>query len=332
MSGHWLRSIVLATLVVGVVGGVVSAPSGAAGTAGTVAPPTAQTDDFGALAPRGLWNPASGTGEIVLDAGSYYPVFQGEGDVDAWRDTNGTDVSGTVLVGEGGQAEDDVFELSGSIPPDQATGRYSSEELSAQVREPRISDVELYNSIGTELEDASELQRDEPMLVVVDWNYVVAEDLQVDLTDRDSGLTIEREVLSAAPTDAQVDLLPEEFDRTDLAREVQGAGTTGFRTAYWLFDFEAVDAGSYTLRIEGVDDLTAGEAAETIRIDVGETTTPGGSPTPTAAETPAPTPSPTATPTPAPTATPGAQGPGFGPGAALVALCLVGWAVHSRRR
>jgi cell division septation protein DedD len=358
MSRDWLRTVLVAALVVASLGAVALAPAGGVATPDReLGPPATQTDDFGALAPRGRWNPANGTGEIILDAGSYYAVFQGEADVDAWRDTNGTDVSGAVLEGEGGQSEDDVFELSGDIPPGQTTGRYSGEGLSVRVQEPRISRVELYNSIGTELEDASELQREEPMLVVVDWNYVAAEDLQVDLVDRESDITVEREALSAAPTAAQADLLPAGFDRANLAREIQGVGTTGYRTAYWLLDFEAVDAGSYTLRVEGVDDLTTGDAAETVRVDVGATT-PGPSPTPTATPGPtptprvtptatpettatptptataAPTPTATATPTPTataaptptatatPTATPGAEGPGFGPAATLAALLL----------
>ncbi|MFC6614885.1 hypothetical protein ACFQAS_07930 [Halopenitus salinus] len=283
-------------------------------------------------------------------------MFQGEADIRTWRDTAGTDVTETVLEGETGQNEGEPLRLSGSIQADQTPGRYSGEDLTVRVLEPRISSVTLYNSVGTELDDPSELQRDESLLVIVDWNYVEAEDLEVDLVSHEENVSIEREVLSTSPTDAQSDRLPEAVDEDVLAREVQGRGTTNDRTAYWLFDFTDVDDGTYTLRIEGIDDLTTGEASESFRIDVetADTPTPTTSPTdpvtPTAtppdsptvtptttaeqtptAEPPTATPSPTrsptqtetATPTETPTGTTAVEEPGFGLIVTVVALVVV---------
>jgi hypothetical protein len=259
----------------------------------TTDPPAMQAVGFASAAPRGQWNSATGTGEIILDNESYYSVFQGEKDIRTWRDTDGNDVSRTVLEGGAGQAEGEIIDLSTSIPADQTPGRYSGSDLTLRVRQPRITDVTLYNSVGTELDNASELQEDESLLVVVDWNYVEAEDIQVDLIDREADLTIEREALSTSPTSAQADQLPAGFNNTVLASEVQGLQTTRSSTAYWLIDFNEAASGTYTLRIEGNDDLTADEAVRTIRIDTETNST----------QTPAVTPSPTQTATP-PTATP----------------------------
>jgi len=319
-----------------------------------------QAPQLNSEAPRGRWHPDNGTGEIILDDESYYEVFQGERDIDAWRNATGDDVSGTILEGEVGESEGDVLELGSAVPDSQDVGRYAGSDLTVRVQEPEIESVDLYNSIGTELDSMSELRRDEPLLVVADWNFVAAEDLRVELIDRDGDVTIQREVLSTSPTDEQADRLPDGFDEAALARETQGTGTTGYESAYWLFDVEELDEGSYTLRIEGVDDLTAGEAVETIDFTVGteETGTPTDTETATATDTATATPpetsssTPTATlpattetpqgpgtaspsaPTTAPTPSPttGDDGPGFGFGVTLVAVCIaVLYARHTRR-
>lgn len=301
MTKRSFYSIVLAALVVVSIsslaitaGGEETRPQELA----TAETPAIQTADFEASAPRGQWNSATGTGEIILDNESYYSVFQGERDIETWRDTDGNDVSGTVLEGNAGQVEGEIIDLSSSIPADQTTGQYSGTNLTLRVRQPRITDVTLYNSIGTELDNASELQEDESMLVVVDWNYVQAEDIQVDLINRESNLTIEQEVLSTAPTSAQADRLPAGLNDATLASEVQGTQTTSRSTAYWLLDFNEVASGTYTLRIEGNDDLTASEATRTIRINIEADSAQAPTATPLSTPTVTPTaPPPTATPT-----------------------------------
>jgi hypothetical protein len=357
MTKQLIRSVALAALVVATVGSVAIVANGEVAQPqelDAAEGPAMQAVDFEASAPRGQWNSATGTGEIILDNESYYSVFQGEQDIKAWLDTGGNDVSGTVLEANAGQGEGEVIDLSNSIPTDQTTGRYSGNDLTLRVRQPRITDVTLYNSVGTELDNASELQEDESMLVVVDWNYVQAEDIRVELVNRETNLTIEREALSTTPTSAQANQLPAGFNNATLASEVQGIQTTSSSTAYWLFDFSRVERGTYTVRIEGNDDLTANEAVRTIRInaEADNTQVPTGtsSPTPTATPPtatptePLPTPTVTATPTPTvqtptpqpdtvtpspmtpqmttvrETSTSGANGPGFNVVLALVAL------------
>ncbi|WP_096391366.1 hypothetical protein [Halopenitus persicus] len=306
MTSQSIRALTCAVIVLCVLGGwglAVDDVATSPGTASPIGEAAAQSSGFETAAPRGRWDPTTGSGEIVLDNGSYYTVFQGERDIATWYDTTGRDVTDTVLEGVAGRSEGEPFRLSNAIPADQPAGRYAGDDLTVRVQQPRIRTVTLYNSVGSELEDPSELQRDESLLVVVDWNYAAAEDLQVDLIDHDGDLSIEREVLSTDPTQAQSDRLPDDVDADTLAREEQGIGATNASTAYWLFDLGAVDDGTYTLRVEGVDDLTTGDAVETIRFTVGtdDTSTPAASPTPTTS--PPPTASPTATPAASPTET-----------------------------
>ncbi|WP_353635080.1 hypothetical protein ABSL23_06125 [Halobacterium sp. NMX12-1] len=231
---------------------------------------TAQSTNIAAEAPRGRWDPTTGTGELILDNRSYHTVFQGEDDIEAWRNTDGDVVSGTLLEGESGASEGDLLDLTSSIPADQATGRYSSAELTARVLEPRISQVTLRNQNGVEMGADAAIPTNNPVLVTADWNYVQAEDIQIAVVDQSEGITIEKEVLAASPSDAQAAQLPADFSTTNLSRVTQGLGTTGHNTAYWLLDFTEVDEGAYTLRIEGSDSLTANDAAWTTELSVGE--------------------------------------------------------------
>lgn len=231
--------------------------------------PPAQTNrSVAAIAPRGRWNPTTSTGEIILDSRSYYTVFRGERDVTRWRRASDDgDVSGRTLVGEGGAAEGTVLSLDRSIPDDQPTGRYAGDQLTATVVAPRITSMDVINPNGVELGDGASVGETQRLLVAVRWNYVGAEDVQVDLV-RD-GVFYEREALSTAATPAQVARLPDGFGTDRLAREVQGPGATGYGAAFWLFDFGDLAAGTYTLRAEGVDDLTSGSAARTVTVRVG---------------------------------------------------------------
>ena len=270
MNAGALATIAVTLFVVSSSVGVGVAVGGASATADVngVAAQFAQGGGVSSLAPRGRWNPATSRGEIILDRSSYYRVYQGERDVSRWRRArDDADVTGTALTGRGGAAEDDVLDLSGSIPRDQTVGRYSDDDVSALVVEPRISSLRLRNPRGVELGSDVTVSRSQRLLLRADWNFVEAEDLQVDL--RRNGDRYEREALSTAATSEQLATLPSGFPAADLAREVQGVGTTGRSTAAWLFDFSDLDAGVYTLRVEGVDDLTTGDAARTITVRVG---------------------------------------------------------------
>ncbi|GAA0274312.1 hypothetical protein GCM10009000_107320 [Halobacterium noricense] len=232
----------------------------------------AQSTNISDKAPRGRWNPATGSGELILDNRSYYTVFQGEDDIEVWRNTEGEVVSGTLLEGESGASEGELLNLASSIPTDQTVGRYSSSDLTVRVQEPRISEVTLRNQNGVEMGADAAIPTNNPVLVTADWNYAQAEDIQIDVVNQREGITIEHEVLSSSPSDAQAAEIPEGVPETTLSRETQGLGTTGNDTAYWLLDFENVDDGIYTVRISGVDSLTADDASWTTGLHVSGTT------------------------------------------------------------
>lgn len=181
-------------------------------------------------------------------------------------------MNGQALAGESGRAEGVVLSLDSSIPDDQTTGRYSNDALSAIVVEPRITSFTLVNPNGVELESSPTVRRSQKLLLQVRWNYVQAEDVQVDLTR--NGVAYEREALSTSSSAAQAARLPDGFGNDLLARELQGAGSTGYSTASWLFDFSDLETGTYTLRVEGGDDLDTGNAVRTIQVRVGASDAP----------------------------------------------------------
>ncbi|MFB6080513.1 MAG: HVO_2072 family ArtA-dependent S-layer glycoprotein [Haloferacaceae archaeon] len=265
--------VALSAVVVGTVPAGTAATDAHGRSALRAGPPAQTGTSVADLAPRGRWNPTTSTGEIILDSRSYYTVFRGERDVTGWRRASDDgDVSGTTLTGEGGAAEGEVLSLDSSIPRDQPTGRYSGDQLTATVVSPRITSLDVINPNGVELGDDVSVGSNQRLMVMARWNYVGAEDLQVDLV-RD-GVNYEGEALSTAATPAQAARLPDGFGTDRLAREVQGPGSTGYAVAVWLFDFGDLPAGTYTLRVEGVDDLTFGAAAATIGVRIGGQGTP----------------------------------------------------------
>lgn len=347
--------VVIGTVTAGAV--VLPAQATASQSTSSAVDSAVQAANISDEAPRGRWNPTTGSGELILDNRSYYPVFQGEDDIEAWRNTDSEDVSGTLLEGESGSGEGELLDLTSSIPADQTVGRYSSAELTARVLEPRISHVTLRNQNGVEIDADAAIPTNNPVLVTADWNYAQAEDVQIDVVDQNEGVTIENEVLAVSPSDAQEAELPADFSTANLSRETQGLGTTGSDTAYWLLDFDDVDEGTYTLRIEGSDSLTTDDATWTTELSVGATappteTTATRTSTTAQPETTAPTTSPTeptsATPTTEPVAsqtptgsesstapptqtTTDVDGPGFGLATGLAGVVVAAVTILGRQ-
>ncbi len=214
-------------------------------------------------APRGLWDTTDSSGEIVLDNTSYYNVYQGERDIQGWLDVWGDDVRGETLFRETGGNE---LELESSIPRDQRTGRYSNGDLTALVRTPRVTSVDMYNRNGARLSTGATVRRSEGILVEARWNFVEAEDLRIEV--REDGTRITQEVLSRDASSTQENMLPSGFSTSNLDRQIQGTGTTGYSTAYWLLDVSELSSGGYDVRVEGVEDLNFDVARSNLRINV----------------------------------------------------------------
>lgn len=217
-------------------------------------------------APRGNWDTTTSTGEIILDDGSYYSVFQGERDIQGWRNTDGEDVAGRSLTRRGRSGS---LNLESSVDRDQPLGRYESPdgELTATVRRPSVK-LDLFNTNGVRVSSGATVSRDSKVLVRAEWNFVEAEDLLIEVREPD-GTEATRAALSDDPSDAQADLLPDGFSEAFLSRETQGIGSTGWSTAYWLVDADELSGGTNEVRVEGIEDLDFGEASANVRIRVG---------------------------------------------------------------
>ncbi|MFP4187964.1 MAG: hypothetical protein ACLFR5_00940 [Halobacteriales archaeon] len=223
-------------------------------------------------APRGNWDTSASSGEIILDNSSYYVVYQGEDGIEAWRNTDGDDVTGTMLERSDGG---DVLELDRSISRNQRLGRYESADgsLTAHVVEPRISRLDFFNRNGARLSSGGGVLRSGTILIRADRNFAQAEDVTVEVLGPD-GVRVTREVLSTEATDAQREVLPNGFSTGFLDDEVQGVGTTGETTAYWLLDASEMRSGTHEVVVEGVEDLNFGEATRTLRVNVGSSSSP----------------------------------------------------------
>lgn len=222
-------------------------------------------------APRGDWDTTTSTGEITLGDGSYHSVFQGERDIQGWKNTDGDDVTGRSLTRRGRSGS---LSLEGRIDRDQPIGRYESPDgdLTATVRRPRV-DLELFNTNGVRISSGASVGRNSKVLVRADWNFVEAEDIQIEVREPD-GTRATRVALSDDPSDAQSDLLPGGFSEDFLDSETQGTGSTDYSTAYWLVDTSDLSGGTNEIRVEGVEDLDFDVARSTVRLRVGSGTRP----------------------------------------------------------
>jgi major cell surface glycoprotein (TIGR04216 family) len=227
---------------------------------------TAQT----ANGPRSNWDTVESSGTIALDNSSYYFVYQGEDGIDAWTDADGNDITGTVLERT---RDGDVLELDRSVPRSQRLGRYEGGGLTAHVIEPRVSRLEYYNRNGVRLSSGGGILRSGTVLIRADWNFEQAEDVSIEVLGPD-GVRVTRQVLSTEASDAQMSLLPNGFSTGLLDDEVQGIGSTGRTTAYWLLDASEMRTGTHEVIVEGVEDLNFGEATRTLRVNVGSSSSP----------------------------------------------------------
>ena len=179
-------------------------------------------------------NTADGDGSIYSEA----TVFQGEDDIVF----NGN--LSSSLSGVSGAAEGQV--LSVPIRQDQTLGRYSNDGTETDspnvtVEQPRITSFDV-NVNGEDISGGSIGKANANLNVVAEYNYGAAEDLEISV-EEESGLDITDDVVGSSQTASGGDA---SFD-VDLTTE---------------------DAGTYTITVEGVDDLDFGPAVETTTIEL----------------------------------------------------------------
>ena len=223
---------------------------------------------------RGTGGPVPGVGLPVNSTGNVGPgavVFQGEEDIDY--------IGGLTapLTGIANQGADGEQLDAPPIPQTQQTGVYedaTTDQLTVQT--PRIQKFEIVNTNGEELGGSAQIQEDQTVLVVAEWNYRQAEDVELTIED-DNGLEVQQGSFGpgtfAALSSGQQNYLSNEGNSSggDLDQEQQGIGNTNLgssQVAAWHVDLQELEAGSFTFEVAGIEDLDFGEAVETAAIEV----------------------------------------------------------------
>ena len=193
-------------------------------------------------------------GEGVVYAGA--TVFQGESGIEL----GGTISSGVVKTA--GDAEGVPLEIP-NVPQDQATGRYTTDGSSGSpgvtVQTPRVTTLEVENIRGVDIAGGSVRQGDSTsgageLTVVGAWNYENAENLEVTIVNND-GLDVTREAIVEPPGSTGDPATKQASDIAD--NEVQ-----------WDTDLSDLDTGTFTITLEGTDDLDFGQASRQTTITV----------------------------------------------------------------
>ncbi|WP_255149673.1 HVO_2072 family ArtA-dependent S-layer glycoprotein [Halorarius halobius] len=238
----------------------------------------------------GQFNPGVGGPSDVVVSTDKPIVFRGEDGIDL-VDENGTPVDPGNLVGVAGDAEGQPLEEP--IPQDQALGQYTlngqSTGAGVTVQQPRVTDLELLNERGADVADSS-VPEDEVLLVRGEYNFETAEDLDINVFD-ENGNEITGDVLTTSDELSEQQLAeltgpyatnPQQvgnpaqrgtgteivylqglgqFNETQIGNESVDAG-------YWALDLSDQDAGTYTITVEGWDNLDFGPASRTATIQL----------------------------------------------------------------
>ena len=238
------------------------------------------------------FNPAPGGPNIVVADQSKPVVFQGEENIEI-QGPDGESIDASQLIGVAGDAEGIPLELP--IPQDQELGQYTingqPQEAGVTVQTPRVTDLEIFNERGIDVEGAS-VQEDEVLLVRGEWNFQQAEDLSLEVRDED-GNEVTGDVLIenvSQLSESQRNRLtgPYAANPQQVANPgVRGTGTgleylQGFgqfnesqlqgaeslEAGYWAIDLSDQPAGDFTVTVSGWDDLESDQAARTSTISV----------------------------------------------------------------
>ena len=218
--------------------------------AGTSGSPDA-TVDFNLIQPDRT-APGTGAGDVYDGA----IVFQGEEGI-RFVDSTGTEVDS--LTGVSGDAEGQV--LTAPISTEQTTGRYSENgtdqlagQLDVTVDTARVTDFEVQNQNGEDIAGGSIGQDDANLAVGADYNFENAEPLEINV-DEESGLSITDDVVGGSQAKNPL-TNPDSPDRV-----------SGFDVGYTV-DLTEQDAGTYTITVEGDDDLDFGQAESSTTVEV----------------------------------------------------------------
>jgi len=237
------------------------------------------------------FDPGVGGSNVVTVDQSKPVVFLGEDGIQ-FQDTEGNPVEPANLIGVSGDAEGQPLELP--IPTDQALGQYAfngqADQAGVTVQRPRVTDLSVLNERAVDVEGSS-VQEDEALLVGAEWNFEEAEDLELIVRD-ENGNRVTGDVLAEAAqlSEAQTAELTGPYAQFPAAvanpgqrgtgtgivylqgigqfTDEQLANASSLDAAYWGLDLSDLDAGQYTITVQGWDNLDSGSASQTTTVEV----------------------------------------------------------------
>lgn len=249
-----LRAVLLTALMVGSVIG-----AGVAFTGGAAAANASDLNDYQRFNENTnyTYSTASEDGKTEGSVASGATIFQGEEDVTFRKLDNEKEVSPATLSRTGGS--DEGVPLQMPIPEDQSTGSYDSNgpdndeaDFGVTVQSPSVTMLEVRNNADNDVTGGVLNTQQDESSIAVDYNYYAAEDLELTVEDED-GLDVTDEILAA--------------DQSGGAYE-DGTGNNGPNTLRFDIDPNNVDAGDYTVSVEGVEDLDFGDATESASVTI----------------------------------------------------------------
>ncbi|MDL0121143.1 HVO_2072 family ArtA-dependent S-layer glycoprotein [Halobacterium salinarum] len=249
-----LRAVLLTALMVGSVIG-----AGVAFTGGAAAANADQLLDSNDRYNQGAgfgaeeYKTSNSTGSV----GDGATLFQGEEDVTFYNASEEEDYNAVQLSRTGGS--DEGLPLQMPLPEDQSTGSYDANGpgegkngFAVTVQSPSVTMLEVRNNADNDVTGGVLNTAQDTSQIAVDYNYYAAEDLELTVEDED-GLDVTGEILAA--------------DQPEGASN-DGTGNNQSKTLRFNIDPNNVDAGDYTVSVEGVEDLDFGDATESVSVTI----------------------------------------------------------------
>ncbi|MDL0143517.1 HVO_2072 family ArtA-dependent S-layer glycoprotein [Halobacterium salinarum] len=251
-----LRAVLLTALMVGsVIGAGVAFTGGAAAANQERLNQYQRFDD--ASNPGYTYNTASVEGKTEGSVASGATIFQGEEDITFRNSTNLKEVSPPTISRTGGS--DEGVPLQMPIPEDQSTGSYDKNGpdsddggFNVTVQSPSVTMLEIRNNADNDVTGGVLNTQQTKSTIAVDYNYYAAEDIELTVEDED-GLDVTDEILDSSQSDGA---------------DKDGTGNNGADTLRFDINPNNVDAGDYTVSVEGVEDLDFGDATESVSVTI----------------------------------------------------------------
>lgn len=183
------------------------------------------------------WSTATGSGTV----GDGAVIYRGESGI-TLVDEDGSTPSPQEFERTSGPDADAPLEIN-PVPSDQPIGTYASstDDFNLTVQRPRVTALEVLNDTGTDVAGGTLRADQAQAAVAVAYNYDNAEDIAVTVRDENESDVTEEIVDSSATRN--------------------GDGRIGI-------DPGNVDEGTYTVTVEGVADLTTGNATRSVSVTI----------------------------------------------------------------